>query len=707
MSKAKTETKMDSFQSWAHRWGRVGTLIALIYMVALPFVVLAAYDSIPSLGEVFNVNTFSILLIYIPVGFSEALSYTPILGCSAYLAFITGNIMNLKLPVAANAMNLTKKQPNTPEGEAIASVAVAVSSLMTVAILTLAAVCASFISPVFELPAVKTASGYLLPALFGSMALGLFASSASGNKVVKGGIKGVLPVLIIMTVLSLAARLAGYGAVLGGLVTLMGLFLLYRLTGTLVMAQLPDACARVTDRGQLWAAALCILFGFAAKAGVFPLHIWLPKAHPVAPAPASALLSGVLTKAGIFGALIITADLLPGEHRWGLLLLALGAVTMVLGAAIAVFSNNLKYILACSSLSQIGFILVGTAALSLLGQHNALAAHGTVLYMMNHSLVKLTLFLLAGVVYCNTHALDLNQIRGFGRGKPLLHILFLCGACSLAGIPGFLGYISKTLVHESLVELAAESGSLGVTAVEWLFLFSGGLTAAYLTKIYAALFWQKPAASTGRTWGTPATTAALILAALPLPVLGLLPHVLAEPAAALALPFVGGHPFGHAVHYLAWENLKGVAISLTTGMAVYFLFIRLVLMDRKGAEAVYLERWPRWLSLEERVYRPVIRGLYRVLNVVMRAVCDALDFLVLVARRTFLRDSRPRRHKSPRSAMIHAMTHGGQRTEQEAADRLGTILDTLRRMEGSLSYALLMACLGLCIVLVCILLYVF
>ena len=496
-------------------------------------------------------------------------------------------------------------------------------------------------------------------------------------------------------------------AVLGGLVTLMGLFLLYRLTGTLVIADLPGLCAGVTDRSQLWAAALCIFFGFAAKAGVFPLHIWLPKAHPVAPAPASALLSGVLTKAGIFGALIITADILPGEHRWGVLLLALGAVTMVLGAVIAVFSNNLKYILACSSLSQIGFILVGTAALSLLGQHNALAAHGTVLYMMNHSLVKLTLFLLAGVVYCNTHALDLNQIRGFGRGKPLLHILFLCGACSLAGIPGFLGYISKTLVNESLVELAAESGSLGVTAVEWLFLFSGGLTAAYLTKIYAALFWQKPAASTGRTWGTPATTAALILAALPLPVLGLLPHVLAEPVAALALPFVGGHPFGHAVHYLAWENLKGVAISLTIGMAVYFLFIRLVLMDRREGQVVYLERWPRWLSLEDRVYRPAIRGLYRLLNVVLRAVCDALDFLVLLARRTFLRDSRPRRRKSPRSAVLHAMTHGGQRTEQEAADRLGTILDTIRRMEGSLSYALLMACLGLCIVLVCILLYVF
>lgn len=116
MSKAKTETKMDSFQSWAHRWGRVGTLIVLIYMVALPFVVLAAYDSIPSLGEVFNVNTFSILLIYIPVGFSEALSYTPILGCSAYLAFITGNIMNLKLPGGGKRHEPDQKAAQHPGG---------------------------------------------------------------------------------------------------------------------------------------------------------------------------------------------------------------------------------------------------------------------------------------------------------------------------------------------------------------------------------------------------------------------------------------------------------------------------------------------------------------------------------------------------------------------------------------------------------------
>ena len=109
--------------------------------------------------------------------------------------------------------------------------------------------CASFISPVFELPAVKTASSYLLPALFGSMALGLFASSSSGSKVVKGGIKGVLPVLGIMTVLSLAARLAGYGSVLGGLV---GIFIIVMLPiGILTSYVLwKKGRIQVVDKGQ-------------------------------------------------------------------------------------------------------------------------------------------------------------------------------------------------------------------------------------------------------------------------------------------------------------------------------------------------------------------------------------------------------------------------------------------------------------------------
>lgn len=215
----------DSFQAWAHKWGRIGTLIALLYMIAIPFVVLTFYDSLPSIGEVINLSTISILMVYIPIGFSEAISYTPILGASSYLTFITGNIMNLKLPCAVNAMKLAKKEPNTPEGEAISSVAVAVCSIMTIIILALAALLSAWISPVFELPAVKTASNYLIPALFGSLTLGLFASTSSGKKVVKNGVMGVVPVIVIITVLALVVRITT-GSSLFGMVGFLILFML-------------------------------------------------------------------------------------------------------------------------------------------------------------------------------------------------------------------------------------------------------------------------------------------------------------------------------------------------------------------------------------------------------------------------------------------------------------------------------------------------
>ena len=217
MSKDNKVVITDSFQAWAHKWGRIGTLIALIYMIGLPFVVLSVYGCMPSLGEVINIGTISILMIYIPVGISEAISYTPILGASSYLTFITGNIMNLKLPVEVNAMKITKKEPNTPEGEAISSVAVAVSSIMTVIILALAALLSTWISPVFELPSVKTASNYLIPALFGSLTLGLFGSTNTGKKVVKNGVMGVLPVIILVTVIALLVRISSGGSLFGAI----------------------------------------------------------------------------------------------------------------------------------------------------------------------------------------------------------------------------------------------------------------------------------------------------------------------------------------------------------------------------------------------------------------------------------------------------------------------------------------------------------
>ena len=284
-------------------------------------------------------------------------------------------------------------------------------------------------------------------------------------------------------------------AVIGGLVTLYGLFLLYNLLGTLQISELAHAAESVTDRGQLWLGGLLTLVGFGAKAGAFPLHIWLPTAHPAAPAPASAVLSGVITKTGIYGTAILSTTLFLHDGTWGSMLAVIGAITMVLGAAMAVCSVDLKRTLACSSVSQIGFIMVGLAMQCLLGHHNALAVDGTILHILNHSLIKMVLFPIAGIIHLSTHSYDLNDIQGFGRGKPLLAVLTGIPMLSLAGLPLLNGYVSKTLLHESIVEYIhlLESGTWVFTALEWAFLFAGGLTFAYMLKLFICIFVEKNA----------------------------------------------------------------------------------------------------------------------------------------------------------------------------------------------------------------------
>ena len=491
-------------------------------------------------------------------------------------------------------------------------------------------------------------------------------------------------------------------AVIGGMVALMGLFLLDHELGTLRIDEL-RAAAATADKTTLYLAAGCLLVGFGAKAGMFPLHIWLPKAHPVAPAPASALLSGLLTKTGIFGVLVLCGQLLPGDWAWGMVILVLGTVTMVLGAVLALFSVDLKRTLACSSMSQIGFILVGAGTMCLLGEDNALAARGAVLHMVNHSLFKLVLFLVAGAVYMNIHQLNLNDIRGFGRKKPILHLAYLMGALGIGGIPLFSGYVSKTLLHEALVELGS-----GFAVVEWLFLFSGGLTLAYMAKLYICLFWQKhpsrqaefDAMGQGLGWRS---AVALLVPALAILVLGSSGWM--DRLADLAMGFLTTARMDGAVAYFAWENLKGAVISVLIGAIVYVFVVRLWLM-RKGE---YLDRWPAWLDLEERVYRPLIHGLYLALGVVTRVLMDLPDAITALLGRTIFAPS----VELPSNHMTHsAAWRAGYRIDRVNQKRrkpshfarlfyqtVQTLHDTTIRITGSLSFALLMACVGVCLLM--------
>ena len=431
-------------------------------------------------------------------------------------------------------------------------------------------------------------------------------------------------------------------AVIGGMALLAGLLLLQQLLGTLEFSAMAEAVSALPaeKRGSLYVAGGCALVGFGAKAGMFPLHIWLPKAHPVAPAPASALLSGILTKSGVFGVLILCRYLFWTELPWNTVVLALGVVTMVLGAVLALFSVDLKRTLACSSMSQIGFILVGTAMQGFLNGENALAAWGTVLHMLNHSFIKLVLFVAAGVVYLGTHSLNLNDIRGWGRNKPVLKVLFFVGAASIAGVPGFSGYVSKTLLHESIVEYIhvlehAGAAAGWFTTVEWLFLLSGGLTAAYMTKLFVAIFvssravGQRPAL---KDYMSPGTHAALSVGAALLLVLGLTPGLTMEPLAQWAGRFLRADP-GHSVHYFAWVNLKGACISLAIGAAVYLLVVRGLLMRREADGMVYLDHWPARLDLENLVYRPLLSALTFVGALCARVAASVGDWLVLLGER--------------------------------------------------------------------------
>ena len=429
-------------------------------------------------------------------------------------------------------------------------------------------------------------------------------------------------------------------AVIGGLAALTGLFLLYHQLGTLSLDAMAAAAAGAEDRGLLWVGGLLVLVGFGAKAGAFPLHIWLPTAHPAAPAPASAVLSGVITKTGIYGVLVLSTTVFLHDVQWGLLLAVLGAVTMVLGAVLAVLSVDLKRTLACSSISQIGFILVGTAMLCLLGDHNALAVDGTILHILNHSLIKMVLFPAAGIIHLTTHSFDLNDIRGFGRGKPLLALVMGLPMLSLAGVPGLNGYVSKTLLHESIVEYIhvlehAGAAAGWFTTVEWLFLLSGGLTAAYMTKLFVAIFvssravGQRPAL---KDYMSPGTHAALSVGAALLLVLGLTPGLTMEPLAQWAGRFLRADP-GHSVHYFAWVNLKGACISLAIGAAVYLLVVRGLLMRREADGMVYLDRWPARLDLENLVYRPLLSALTFVGALCARVAASVGDWLVLLGER--------------------------------------------------------------------------
>lgn len=509
-------------------------------------------------------------------------------------------------------------------------------------------------------------------------------------------------------------------AVFGGLLLLMGLFILYESVGTLEMDKLASLCKIYPDKRKIYGAGACMFFGFGAKAGVFPLHIWLPQAHPAAPAPASALLSGILTKTGIFGILAITHYMFLHDPIWGIGVLAVGNITAVLGAVLAVCSIDLKRTLACSSMSQIGFILIGIGVQGILGKENALAVYGTILHMVNHSFIKLVLFLVAGVIYHNIHKLNLNEVRGFGKGKPFLHVIFLMGILGMGGIPLWNGYISKTLLHESLIEAISLTRTV-TSFIKWtevLFLVCGGLTIAYCLKLYVCIFLENNINEKEQTsffkisgdYMGKLSRGVLIISGALLPVIGILPFF-----AKGSFLLKDVYP---PISYFSFDNLKNSFLSILIGSLIYFLCIRLLLMKKNiEGEKRYVNGWPASLSLEHKIYEPVLFGLLPLLGGTVSRFCDRfLDSVIVVLRKTVYRDKKVDNELLEGSYLTYKMgsimdfianwrQKGEKRTGRRSyVHRLAVIRDELiennQIIRRSLSFGLFMVCLGLTLTLI-------
>ncbi len=230
---------------------------------------------------------------------------------------------------------------------------------------------------------------------------------------------------------------------LGSVSSLLVLFavaLLFALTGSL---NLFDVAARLAASEPSPAATLALAslaVAFVVKAALFPLHVWLPDAHAIAPSPVSAVLSGLVVKIGIVG--LVRVMQLAGESGIALdvfseLLMLLGAVAIVMGAFLAIFQDDIKLMLAYSTISNIGYIVLG------LGLAVPFAVSGALVHVFNHALIKVTLFLAAGSIIHQTGLRTLTDLRGVGRTLPQTCAAMTLGAMAIVGLPPTAGFISK------------------------------------------------------------------------------------------------------------------------------------------------------------------------------------------------------------------------------------------------------------------------
>ncbi len=227
---------------------------------------------------------------------------------------------------------------------------------------------------------------------------------------------------------------------LGGALVFIGILAIYATAGSFDLPAL--ASFQFPATLQAWAFPVLFL-GFAILGGIWPLHTWAPTGHVAAPTAGSMLLAGIVMKLGAYGALRVACNLFPlGWAMWSKWIAVLAVIGIVYAAAVALRQNDLKFVIGYSSVSHMGFILLGLAA------GHALGVSGAVLQMFSHGVIGALLFALAGAVYFRTHTRDLNELSrlSLGRTMPFFAAAFVLASAASIGIPGFSGFAAEITI---------------------------------------------------------------------------------------------------------------------------------------------------------------------------------------------------------------------------------------------------------------------
>ncbi len=390
-----------------------------------------------------------------------------------------------------------------------------------------------------------------------------------------------------------------------GTAFIIAIFLmLYKQTGSMNFSEMKGLSAQIPENIRHLIFIFSVI-GFGTKAGIIPLHTWLPRAHPAAPSNISSLMSGVMIKTGIYGFIRISMDVLgQGPEWWGISVIVVGAVSSILGVMYALMEHDIKRLLAYHSVENIGIILLGIGASMIFKTHglytlSAIALIAGLYHTLNHATFKGLLFLCAGSVMHATHTKNMEDMGGLIKSMPYTGLFFLIGSVSICALPPFNGFVSEWLTYQSLL-LGFKSPSITSKIISPLggaaLALTGALAAACFVKAFGISFLGMPRShhAEDAKESSPSMIAGMAILAVLCVVFGIFPALVITTISPASFLITGSYGVlsGKGFLYIGetFSSLSPVAIFIT--MFVMFLATIIFIHNIGGKRTiVYGDSW--------------------------------------------------------------------------------------------------------------------